>query len=549
MMNLKKKGKLGSILAASRIITESDVTAALEEQARTGCRLGEALVNLGIVSQEDVDWALSNQLDIPYIRLKRELIDPEATSLISAEIARKFVCIPLFLSGNELNIAIADPLNRSAIEYLELNTGLRVSISVAVASEILEMIEACYGSTRHESLGFESSVFSTTVLDVINSDLSGAKLLDGLLISIIKNQLTSLSLQPLSERVMIRGRRTGLSRELGFLSLNHYADFVRMLQKRASIVPGAELASEGIFFFEYRNRRFDFHLAYIRACEGDYITLRLEAPVDFPEKFSELELPEEQRVTFGQLARAERGITFFASHSARQRDRFMKLMLEEAKTSGKNVLVLGDSSDWTGSCFARVPFPRGAAERTRLIGATLDHDLDILVIQELDSGHSMNAACKAAIRGVRVLAGLDLRSVGDVLRHLLFCQQYTSSLSLLVNGIISTIAVRRLCPECRKPYQPTPEELSAMGLEQPPDVFYHSSGCDVCGDSGFKDRRILLDAVLFNDELRQIFRREDEVSTLEEYLRQKCHFIAREGTRMLAVGELSPEEYIIAATD
>lgn len=88
-----------------------------------------------------------------------------------------------------------------------------------------------------------------------------------------------------------------------------------------------------------------------------------------------------------------------------------------------------------------------------------------------------------------------------------------------------------------------------MGLEQPPDVFYHSNGCDVCGDSGFKDRRILLDAVLFNDELRQIFRREDEVSTLEEYLRQKCHFIAREGTRMLAVGELSPEEYIIAATD
>ncbi len=543
-MNMKKKGKLGTILAASRIITESDVNAALEEQARTGCRLGEALVNLGIVSQEDVDWALSNQLDIPYIRLKRELVDPEAIGLMSADMARRFVCIPLFMAGNELNIAIADPLNRTAIEYVELHTGMRVSISVAVASEILGMIEECYGSPQHENLGFESSVFSTTVLEVINSDLSGARLLDGLLISIIKNQLSSLSMQPLNDRVVVRGRRTGLSREVGFLSLNHYPDFVGMLRKRASIVAGTEPVSTGNLLFEYRNRTFDFHVALMRASEGEMITLRLEAPVKLAERISEMDLPKDELLAFVQLANAEGGLSFFASHSVMVRNRFIGLMLEEIDTRGKNVIILGDDSGWIGDRFSRVPFPRVASERARLISAALDHDLDILVIQELDEALSMNAACKAAMCGVRVLAGLDVRDAGDAVRQILFCQQHVPALPLQVNGFVSSIGVRRLCQECRMPYHPTPEEVAAMGLEQAPDVFYRSSGCDHCGDSGFMDRHILLDVLPFDTELRQLFLKGGDVAALEEYLKRRPNSFAREGARMLADGELSPDEYI-----
>src|SRR6185369_13707961 len=124
MSELLRKGSLGDILLTSQIITESDIRAALEEQNRTGERIGEVLVNLGIVTQEDIDWALSNQLDIPYIRLKKEMIDPEAISLIPAGLARTFNFIPLIRAAGELSIAIADPLNRTAIEAIERQTGL-----------------------------------------------------------------------------------------------------------------------------------------------------------------------------------------------------------------------------------------------------------------------------------------------------------------------------------------------------------------------------------------------------------------------------------------
>ena len=110
-----KKGSLGEILSACNIITENDISAALEEQGRSGVRLGEALITLGIVTQEDIDWALSNQLDLPYIRLKVEMIDPDAIKLVPATIARKFNLIPLIKAGSELNIAVSDPLNKAAI--------------------------------------------------------------------------------------------------------------------------------------------------------------------------------------------------------------------------------------------------------------------------------------------------------------------------------------------------------------------------------------------------------------------------------------------------
>lgn len=86
-----------------------------------------------------------------------------------------------------------------------------------------------------------------------------------------------------------------------------------------------------------------------------------------------------------------------------------------------------------------------------------------------------------------------------------------------------------------------------MGLEQLPETFYHSSGCEVCGDSGFRERRVLMDVLLFDGELRQLFLKAGDPANLEGYLTGSCHGIVREGLRLLIKGELSPEEYITSA--
>ncbi|MCK7479620.1 MAG: hypothetical protein M0C28_21565 [Candidatus Moduliflexus flocculans] len=145
MDDLVKKGALGSILCALGIISKDDIRRALDEQQSSGCRFGEALVKLEIVKQEDIDWALSNQLDIPYVRLSEKIIDRSATQLIPGELARKYNLIPIIRTGDEIHIALADPLNKAAVDKVEEVTGCTVTVSMPIIRELREMLDIFYG--------------------------------------------------------------------------------------------------------------------------------------------------------------------------------------------------------------------------------------------------------------------------------------------------------------------------------------------------------------------------------------------------------------------
>ncbi|MFZ2949966.1 MAG: hypothetical protein WA003_10825 [Desulfuromonadaceae bacterium] len=540
-----KKSSLGAILSACNIITEDDITAALELQGRTGVRLGEALITLGIVTQEDIDWALSNQLDLPYIRLKADMIDPEAVRLVPAATARKFNLIPLIKTGGELSIAISDPLNKAAIAAVENLSGCLVNISVALIREIREMIEACYGSSGQELLGFDSSAFSEKVLDAINSDLSGGKLLDYLLIFILQNRLSSLSLQPMGETVTITGRRGGISRPIGTLAGTYYPDLTLKIRKSSGCTAHGEPDSGGVLTFSYRSHPVTFRTSSMAGYGGEYITIRPHLSADVPDRLADLHLPPGQEAGFIGLSRRKQGVTLFSSRNTRERDRFMDLMLEEIDTDGKNVIILGEGPGKMTKRFPRILLPRDENERAETIMAALDHAPDILVIEDATEGIPFTAACRAAMRGKLVLAGLGIRGTRSVLRQLLLYQQQNFFLPFFVNGLVSFKGIQLLCPECRTTYVPPPEELAAMNLAEPPAGFFRSAGCEACGHSGFSARKFLVDVLTFSDEFPGLFEQSGDIAALENHLGTAGHHgLAEEGLRLLMAGEVSPEEYI-----
>jgi len=545
MTDQVKKGSLGDILSSSQIISTADISLALEEQKRSGVRFGEALVNLGIVTQEDIDWALSNQLDIPYIRLKVDMIDPDAVKLIPADMARKFNLIPLIKAGGELNIAIADPLNKPAIEAVQQHSGCSVNISVALIREIREMIESCYGSAERESLGFKSGAFAEKALDVINGDLSGGKLLDYLLIFILQNRLSSLSLQPLGDNVSVCGRRSGVSRPIGTLASDYYPDVSMKIRKAVGITKNGDQCNSGLLKFSYRAHPITFQIAFMTGYGGDFITIKPHVAASVPSRLSELHLPTHQEDSFAHLARAKQGITFFASRNTQERDRFIDLMLEEIDTDGKNVIILGEGPGRINKRFPRIQLPQNETERAGVIMSALDHAPDILVIENATEAMPFSAACRAAMRGKLVLAGMEIRGTRNILRQLLLYQQKNYFLPVFVNGLVSFKGIQILCPECRVDYSPPAEELMAMHLSQPPASFYRTTGCDLCGHSGFSQRRFLLDVLTFNDSFLQIFENASEATALEDYLEKGGYRgIAEEGLQLLVAGEVSPEEYI-----
>jgi type II secretory ATPase GspE/PulE/Tfp pilus assembly ATPase PilB-like protein len=450
-------------------------------------------------------------------------------------------------AGDELNIAISDPLNRPAIDAIEQATGCVVNVSVALIREIREMLDIFYGTAGKEILGFESDAVDPAAIDVINGDLGGGKLLEHLLIYILEQRLSSLSLQPLGDAVAISGRRSGVSRPMGRVANNYYPDISLKIRRNAGMTQGVELGDSGLLTFDFRCHPITFQVSVMAGYGGDYITIRPHVKVSVPSRLSGLHLPAPQEVGFSALGRARRGITFFASRNTQERDRFIDLMLEEIDTNGKNVIILGEGPGRMNKRFPRIRLPHAESERARVIMDALDHAPDILVIEDATEGMPFTAACRAAMRGKLVLAGLQIRGTRNVLRHLLLYQQKNSFLPVFVNGVISFKGIQMLCPECRSEYVPPAEELTAMALERLPAAFYRTTGCDSCGHSGFSSRKFLLDIIEFDEEFLSVFEQSTDVAALDTYLREIGYQgITEEGLQLLMNGAVSPEEYIAA---
>jgi type IV pilus assembly protein PilB len=216
-------------------------------------------------------------------------------------------------------------------------------------------------------------------------------------------------------------------------------------------------------------------------------------------------------------------------------------------TIDKNVLILGVGPGRMSKRFPRIHLPQPDAERARVIMDALDHDPDILVIEDATEGIPFTAACRAAMRGKLVLAGLEIRGTRNVLRHLLLYQQKNYFMPVFVNGLVSLKGIQIFCPECRIPSTPTSEELTAMHLERLPESFYRTTGCVHCGHSGFSKRRFLLDVLTFDDEFIRVFDQSSDVAELESHLVKISYQGAvEEGLQLLMAGEISPEEYISA---
>jgi type II secretory ATPase GspE/PulE/Tfp pilus assembly ATPase PilB-like protein len=542
-----REGTLGAILYNSRIISDSDITAALEEQQRNGSRFGEALVTLGIVTQEDIDWALSNQLDIPYIRLKQDMIDPDALRLLPARLCRIYQMIPLIRAGDELSIAIADPLNKEAMAAAETASGCRINLSVALIREINEMLDLCYGLPKEDLLGFSSRLLPSDQLTSINADNSGQQLLNSLLIYSIQHQLRSFSFKPLEDRIIISGRSSGTNHEVGYLTPEHYAGLCVLIKEAAGLLLSGEPSQSGCLFFEYHERELCFQVLLLQGANGDYITLQQHTVASIPHSLAQLQLPPFQKQQLARLTTLRQGMLLFASRSLQERCRFMDLLLEELDTTGQSVLILGTEPGRMAKRFPRIPLSGSETAKGRLIMDSLEHGPDILVIEDATALESFTAAGRAAMRGKLVLAGMDIRGTRNLCDHLIRYRQRNAFLTPFLSGIVSLKGVQLLCPGCRQPYQIPDQKQFSLHLQPPPSEFFHATGCNQCGFTGIGERMFLTDIICFDKHLHALFESTpDGGSFLERLHRDGYQGIEAEGEALIRAGAVSPEEYIAA---
>ncbi|HBA87399.1 MAG TPA: pilus assembly protein PilB [Geobacter sp.] len=545
MNGVVKEGSIGEVLFKSQIITEHELRAALEVQKVSGCRVGEALVRMGVVTQEDIDWALANQLNIPYVRLKKENIDPAAVARVPGALARRYNLCPIFFSGNELSVAMADPLNKDAIAELAKATGCQVTISVGLIREIREMHDLLYGPDEHPpELGFTSAHFSEKVLAAINGDLSGGTLLNHLLLRVVQQKFASLSLQPIGDQVRVLARVQGGAVELGWLAGTHYERLTERIRRLAGLATAEPSAAGGVLNFMWQGKRIPFQALLMAGEGGEYVTLRLHVSAPQLSGIDDLRLSPSKREDLLALAAEKEGLILFSGREPEERSRLIDLFLDSSQGE-RNVLLIGERLGRGKRRFPRLGGGRCGEGTAAVISAALAHDPDTLVIEDVTELPDFLAASKAVMRGKLVLAGVSNGNKEAVLKQLLHLTQKNFLIPSHLKGLVACRTVLLLCPDCKKPYAPPAEELAALRLATAPREYFRPGGCPVCDQTGYREKKYLMDVIRFDKGLLEAFEMIRDSSEIIRYLKDNGYRgITEEGTELLERGEISPGEYV-----
>ena len=534
------EGSLGAILFNFQIITEEDIQAALAEQQRAGGRFGEALVRLGIVTDEDINWALSHHLDIPYIRLNREVMGTDAAAHLPERIARRYRAVPVIRTGDELRIALVDPLDREALREIQAACNCIVTISIANERDVREMLDYLYGPEQKGAFGLLSTVASAAEATEINADPTGGRFLEWLLSLLARKGYRSIMLAPTAGGGVVTGRQGGVDQELGRLTNEACGRFVARLRSRDHLRSVSGAAARGRLEYVSEGATLMIQVCLLRGTDGEVVTLNQ------PESFSKVPFPPEVTARLREVT-ARPGLVVVALPDEKTL-KLMELLLDEQASAGKRVLFLGEGNETIRERFPCVPLDMLSPEdATSVITEVLEHGPDILFIEHADDIRPIIAAGRAALRGAQVVAGTGA-GIAETFALIYSAWRRHHLIPAALRGIVVGEIIPILCTSCRESLLLSAEEVTLLRLPAATTGYHHAPGCETCGFTGQGGAQFLVEVVPCDRLTADLFETSGTSGEFVEALAQRgMYTIVEKAARLLAAGEISPETYLNVA--
>jgi len=496
---------LGEMLVAQRLVTIEQLEDVLK-MLRPGDRLGEILVQQGLVKAEELAQALSLQLDLPLIDLKRHMVHPDALRLIPEDVARKYHLIPLDIIGDRLVVVMADPEDIQTFEDLKARTKMRVEVAVGIPADIERAIDLNYRSGERienqvgqaaapeEEAGFELSA-ATPI----------AESLDLLIEQAIRDRASDIHLEPQEGRWRIRYRIDGVLHDIHSLPLSAHVELVSRIKVLAKLdIAQQRIPQDGQFTFRNGGRDIDIRVATNDTIYGERVTLRILDKFQSLFTLPELGFLPEASEKYQAMLNCPFGMIIVGGPTGSGKTTTLYASIKQLDDSERNILTIEDPVEYH---FANISQTQVNAKAGITFAgglrAMMRQDPDIILVGEIRDKETAVTAVQAAVTGHLVLTSVHAYDAASILLRLLgMCDEPLLVSSTLV-GVVAQRMVRRICDNCRAPYQPSPAELKfAEELQPPPPAFYRGTGCNLCAHTGYRGRIGLFEILLVSDEIR-----------------------------------------------
>lgn len=562
--------RLGDILISEGIITEKQLKEAIAFQAKEGGKLGEILIKLNYVSDEQIVIALSKQLAIPYISLVSgklaPAIDQGLEVLIPQEFAMKNVILPLSRNLNSLTVVMFDPLDLILIDNLKKITGCEINPVVATKIDILKATQTFYGKEKIfreaiqaatddsggdiKEISSEETDLSLDKLIAQAEEAPVVKLVDLLIRQAIEENASDIHLEPHYDKLGLRYRIDGVMYDMPSPAASLYLPIISRLKILSKMdIADKRLPQDGGFMVKIGKRLIDLRVSTMPTIYGEKIVLRILDKSRVPLDLARLGFLPHELELIRRGIKASYGLVFLTGPTGSGKTTTLYAALNEVKSSTKNILTAEDPVEYRIEEINQVQVkPEIGLTFANSLRCFLRQDPDIILIGEVRDLETAEMTVRAALTGHLVFSTLHTNDAISTITRLvdIGIPNYLVVASLRL--IIAQRLIRTLCPVCKEPYEVKSEDLpDNISLNSP--VIYKAKGCEKCNFIGYKGRSVINEIILVDSKIRAALHKGIAPSEIMEAAKKNGTFtLIESGLKRVEEGITSLEEVLSVAT-
>ncbi len=528
--------KIGDLLVRENLISQQQLKEALEHQRVNGGRLGNCLIKLGFVTDDEITAILSRQYGVPSINLSFFDVDAAVVKLIPMETAQKYQILPLSRVGSTLTIAMIDPTNVFAMDDIKFMTGFNIEPVVASETAIRESIDKYYGTTHAIELkrvmediavvdgkleGDDTSLELASEEEAI--DLEGLeqaaeeapiiKLVNLIMSNSLKRGASDIHIEPYEKEFRVRFRIDGVLCNIMNPPLKLKDAITSRIKIMAKLdISEKRLPQDGRIKIKMRNegkiKDLDFRVSVLPTLYGEKVVLRLLDKDNLMLDMTRLGFEQESLKKFEQAILKPYGMVLVTGPTGSGKTNTLYSSIVQLNKVDTNIITAEDPVEFNLPGINQVQMKEQIGLNfAAALRAFLRQDPNIILVGEIRDFETAEIAIKAALTGHLVLSTLHTNDAPSTISRLMNMGIEPFLVATSVHLICAQRLIRRICKECKEEVSTPPQTLVDAGFspaEAKKLVTYRGKGCPTCNGTGYKGRVGLYEVMEVNDDLREL---------------------------------------------
>lgn len=511
-----EKIRLGEILVRQDLISADDLTKALEEQKRTGKKLGRIFVDNGYVTETQISETLARQLKIPFIDLHQFNTKPELINKLPEAQARRFRCAVLEDKGISYLVGMVDPTDLFA--YDELVRLLRKDIELAVIQEgsLLQLIDRSYRRTDEisslalelgEDLGDAAIDFTSIGEGKSAEEAPVVKLLQTIFEDAVQVRASDIHIEPQENRLHIRFRIDGVMHLQTKAELKIASALVLRLKLMSGLdISEKRLPQDGRFAVKVKQQTVDVRISTMPTQYGESVVMRLLIQNTSGFSLEKLGMPSEMLERFRKLIHRPSGMVLVTGPTGSGKTTTLYAALNELNSTSNKIITVEDPVEYRLPGINQVQVNEKIdLDFSRVLRSTLRQDPDIVLIGEMRDQETAQIGLRAAMTGHLVLSTLHTNDAISTPIRMIDMGAPRFMVAMSIVAVVAQRLVRLVCEGCSEPHAPEPLEHAWLQHELGKEVAQHNyvrgKGCSLCNGTGYQGRVGVYELLEMNNDL------------------------------------------------